>query len=36
MDLDKAGTFNPSELGFDFAFGIGAPLNPTLGYYTVY
>jgi hypothetical protein len=35
MDLDTAGTFVPGDYGFDMAFGIGVPLDPTIGYYTV-
>jgi hypothetical protein len=33
--LSKEPEFNPWELGFDIAFGIGMPLDPSIGYYTV-
>ncbi len=32
---DEDEPFNPQETGFDFAFGLGAPLDPTLGFFTV-
>lgn len=35
LDLNMEESFTPSSVGFDFAFGIGAPLDPTIGYYTV-
>lgn len=35
MDLDKAGDYRPQDSGFDIAFGIGGPLDPKYGYYTV-
>ncbi|CDW84258.1 UNKNOWN [Stylonychia lemnae] len=30
-DLDTVGPFSPQNQGFDFAFGIGKPLDPTYG-----
>lgn len=32
-DLDHAGPLMPGLLGFDFAFGIGQPLDPSYGSY---
>jgi hypothetical protein len=32
-DLDKEGPFKPYDFGFDFAFGIGSQLDPSIGYY---
>ncbi len=34
-DLDQLGAYYPSDYGFDLSFGIGTPLDPTLGYQTV-
>jgi hypothetical protein len=28
-------SFTPKETGFDFAFGLGKPLDPTIGHFTV-
>ena len=35
LDLNTAGPFQPSTVAFDFAFGTGAPLDPTIAYYSV-
>jgi hypothetical protein len=35
IKLSKEPEFNPWKLGFDVAFGIGMPLDPSIGYYTV-
>ena len=34
-DLETAGSFHPQDYGFDIAFGIGQPLDPSFGYYKV-
>ena len=34
MNLNTQGPFQPQTMGFDFAFGIGEPLDPSIGYYT--
>lgn len=36
QDLNKVGVFEPQSTGFDFAFGTGSSLDPSIGYYTVY
>ena len=33
-DLSGAPPFTPNEYGFDFAFGLGAPLDPSIGIYS--
>lgn len=35
-DLSSAHSFSPQDYGFDFAFGIGKPLDPKYGFYTAY
>lgn len=30
-DLNEAGPFQPQHMGFDFAFGLGFPLDPSYG-----
>jgi hypothetical protein len=32
---DEDQPFSPQDTGFDFAFGLGAPLDPSLGFFTV-
>lgn len=34
-DLAKEDYFQPWEFGFDMAFGLGVPLDPDIGFYTV-
>ena len=34
-DLDFEGPFHPQDYGFDFAFGVGAPMDPSYGSYQV-
>ena len=34
-EIDAAKPFSPQELGFDFAFGLNNPLDPSLGYVSV-
>lgn len=34
MNLNTQGPYQPQTMGFDFAFGIGGPLDPSIGYYT--
>ena len=33
LDLNLAGAFSPADVGFDFSFGIGTPLDPAIGNY---
>ena len=33
-NLDLEGAIKPGEMEFDFAFGIGVPLDPSIGYYS--
>jgi hypothetical protein len=35
LDLNSIDPFSPSEVGFDLAFGVGAPLKSSYGYYSV-
>lgn len=35
LDLNTVAPFSPSDVGFDLAFGVGAPLNASYGYYSV-
>ena len=32
-DLGKAGPFQPALNGLEFSFGLGQPLDPSIGYY---
>ena len=32
-NLDSEGEFRPYKMGFDFAFGLGIPLDPSIGHY---
>jgi hypothetical protein len=34
-ELNQQPEFNPWNFGFDVAFGIGVPLDPSIGFYTV-
>ena len=34
-DLNIVDEFSPSDVGFDFSFGLSIPLDPTLGSYSV-
>jgi hypothetical protein len=34
-DLTTFGGINPTEYGFEIAFGLGVPLDPKIGYYSV-
>lgn len=34
-DLNAEHAYKPYDYGFDFAFGIGVPIDATIGYYTV-
>jgi hypothetical protein len=34
-DLEFEGAFRPQDYGFDFAFGVGAPIDPSYGSYQV-
>lgn len=33
-DLNMAGPYVPTDFGFDLAFGVGQPIDPTIGFYT--
>lgn len=33
--VDEEIDFRPQDFGFDFAFGLGVPLDPTVGYFTL-
>lgn len=34
-NVSEVGEFYPAEYGFDFAFGLRDPLDPSIGYYTL-